>query len=163
MDEAGLADPQRVGKIIDRETEAEVPVLHRDKATFSTSVQGTATEVTLRVPYEGQSGHFYLEVPGAGPVSIDATPVGDRTFDQPEGSERALLFRRTFPAGTSSAEIKRWGKDLADQTEAYLNALRPDVEQRALALRTRAHTYAETRLSTLQAQRSLAEGLGEGI
>lgn len=163
MDEEALADPTQIGRVIEREAGTGVPQLHREKATFPLETQGTSTVVTLRVPYAGDSSFFHLAVPGAGPALLDATPVGGQTWDRPEGAPTELLFRQAFPAGTSAADIKRWAKNLVDRTEEHLRALRAEVEPRAVALRSRAHEYAETRLAGLRTERTLAEGLGEGI
>ncbi len=158
LNEAALSDPETVVSAISKETDAEVPWLAREKATFPIRTEGTETEVRVVIPFVGHGGYFHMQPMNAGRIpSLEAVWSGDRE------PRKTLELSETFPAGTSAETVRAWAKEQVDMIETCLDALRSEVEQRSGELRMRAEEFAEQRLRSLRNERSLAEGLGEGI
>lgn len=155
-----------------------LPELLREEAEFDTRENGDEVAVRLKVPVTGNikllelvpEGHEYARIRAK--ITDDLARGADQqgnsytsdAFEEPSSNRRSgFVLSRNFPSSATADEIRGWARELLDQIESYLPAMRDQIAahedhaQAALADRAEARRQALTRASGLKCE------LGRGV
>lgn len=84
-------------------------------------------------------------------------------FDKPSPDRHSgFVVSRTFPSSATADEIREWARDLLDQIESYLPAMREQVATHEEHARATLADLAEARRQALAKANSLKGELGRG-
>ncbi len=142
--------------VIDPQVSVQFPTLDRVNAELRTAVASGGVLITCRIPFTGD--WQFLEMPvvtgGQHPV-IPGELVGQGRFDS---AKTLVEMKQDFATDVAPGQTKEWAGKRADQIEAELALLRPEVEAAMARLRPRGEKHAAERLAAKQTQRRLDDG-----
>lgn len=140
-------------------------VIDRAAATFDVDETSSAIKITLTIPVDGDTGLLNMRVPREQGENVLVRAHHQRTSSwggQPKVGPRIKIVE-SFPAGTSTEDVRAKVKQAADAIEANLTLINASVDQYNASIPAEVERLVEARRHVLETSASLRDGLGGGI